>query len=113
MNPLFFTLGKGSLDLIPTVYTLHARPDLLPAVTTHPHVILRLTSGADLMAPGLTANPVSDESVQKGDLVAIVATGCPTPLGVGVLAVERGSELKAGDVRRRGKAVEMLHSWQD
>lgn len=68
-DPLWFTLGKGSTDLIPSgafistssvkmilnvmlVYTLWKRFDLLPALSTPSAVIPVLTGGADLMIPG-------------------------------------------------------------
>lgn len=67
-DPLWFTLGIGSEDLIPTgeiallcsvihssdaiVYTLWKKPDLLPFLSTPSAVIPVLIGGADLMIPG-------------------------------------------------------------
>ena len=45
-------MGKGSDDLIPTIYTLWKRHDLLPFLSTSPAVIPVLVGGADLMIPG-------------------------------------------------------------
>lgn len=112
-NPLWFSLGKqaasATLLLIPTIFTLHAHPTLLPTIPTHPHVIHRLISGADLLAPGL-AGPPSSLDLKEGDLIAIMATGCETPLGVGRLAVD-ARELK--ERGKRGKAVGLMHCWGD
>lgn len=53
-NPLWFTIGKGSDDLIPSVYTLWKlqNSSLLPSVLTPAAVIPILVGGADLMIPG-------------------------------------------------------------
>lgn len=53
-DPLWFTIGKGSEDLIPSVYTLWKlqNSDLLPFVFTPSAVIPILVGGADLMIPG-------------------------------------------------------------
>lgn len=70
-DPLWFTVGKGSEDLIPTgnklcvpyaisrlkflilaVYALWKRSDLLPFLSTPAAVIPVLVGGADLMIPG-------------------------------------------------------------
>lgn len=74
-DPLWFTAGKGSEELIPTgtprlhpslretfltlrshlVYTLWKHRSLLPILTTPARVIPILAGGADLMAPGGTS----------------------------------------------------------
>ncbi|KAJ2921760.1 hypothetical protein H1R20_g15341, partial [Candolleomyces eurysporus] len=51
-DPLWFTIGKGSDELIPTIYTLWKKDDLLPFLSTPAAVIPILTGGADLMIPG-------------------------------------------------------------
>ena len=53
-DPLWFTIGKGSEDLIPSVYTLWKlqNSNLLPFVFTPSAVIPILVGGADLMIPG-------------------------------------------------------------
>ena len=51
-DPLWFTIGKNSEDLIPTVYTLWKKQDLLPFLSTPSAVIPILVGGADLMIPG-------------------------------------------------------------
>jgi len=56
-DPLWFSIGKGSDDLIPTIYTLWKRHDLLPFLSTSPAVIPVLVGGADLMIPGASYPP--------------------------------------------------------
>jgi translation initiation factor 2D len=51
-DPLWFTIGKGSDDLIPTIYTLWRKEDLLPFLSTPAAVVPNLVGGADLMIPG-------------------------------------------------------------
>jgi hypothetical protein len=68
-DPLWFSVGKGSDDLIPTAYTLWKKADLLPFLSTPEAVIPVLTGGADLMIPGgswaiLLRSPEPDISMQ-------------------------------------------------
>ncbi|CDZ98176.1 Filamentous baseplate protein Ligatin, contains PUA domain [Phaffia rhodozyma] len=109
-TPLWFVFGKTpSFDkLIPSLHTLIQHPSLLPAIYTHPHVITRLINGADLMMPGL-ADSLKEEDLKEGDLIAVWATGCKVPLGIGYLALD-GKLIKRGT---KGKAVEMVHCWKD
>jgi len=51
-DPLWFTIGKNSEDLIPTVYTLWKKQYLIPSLSTPSAVIPILVGGADLMIPG-------------------------------------------------------------
>jgi predicted ribosome-associated RNA-binding protein Tma20 len=51
-DPLWFTVGKGSDDLVPTIYTLWKHRELLPFLSTPAPVIPVLVGGADLMIPG-------------------------------------------------------------
>lgn len=50
-QPMFFELDGG--QLVPTLYTLWAVPDILPYFTTHEGVLPKLSNGADLMLPGV------------------------------------------------------------
>lgn len=50
-QPMFFELDGG--QLVPTLYTLWATPDILPYFTTHEAVLPKLSNGADLMLPGV------------------------------------------------------------
>ncbi|KAI6020568.1 hypothetical protein EDC04DRAFT_2736570, partial [Pisolithus marmoratus] len=58
-----FSHGKGADDLIPTVYTLWKKYDLLPCITTPASVIPVLVGGADLMIPGVIQIPSSQTLV--------------------------------------------------
>ncbi|KAI6019276.1 hypothetical protein BKA83DRAFT_4303738 [Pisolithus microcarpus] len=113
-DPLWFSLGKDADELIPTVYTLWKKYDLLPCITTPAAVIPVLMGGADLMIPGVVQIPQS-QTVVPPQLVAIAQyikdspTARGPPLAVGRLAVDLGS-LTAGG---KGKAVHLLHSWKD
>jgi predicted ribosome-associated RNA-binding protein Tma20 len=51
-DPLWLTIGKGSDELIPTIYALWKKRELLPFISTPPSVIPVLVGGADLMIPG-------------------------------------------------------------
>ncbi|KAL1684705.1 hypothetical protein GGG16DRAFT_67781 [Schizophyllum commune] len=111
-TPLWFSLGKASDDLIPTVYTLWKRPELLPFVTTPSQVISILIGGADLMRPGVTSYI---HGLQKGQLVAVrrlIGGASPKvspPLAVGHMALS-SDELKED---HKGKAVLITHTWKD
>ncbi|KAL1683185.1 hypothetical protein EV122DRAFT_258652 [Schizophyllum commune] len=111
-TPLWFSLGKAGDDLIPTVYTLWKRPELLPFVTTPSQVISILIGGADLMRPGVTSYI---PGLQKGQLVAVrrLIGGAPPkvspPLAVGHMALS-SDELKED---HKGKAVLITHTWKD
>ncbi|KAI6020560.1 hypothetical protein EDC04DRAFT_2736189 [Pisolithus marmoratus] len=58
-----FSHGKGADDLIPMVYTLSKKYDLLPCITTPASVIPVLVGGADLMIPGVVQIPSSQTVV--------------------------------------------------
>ncbi|KAG2047472.1 hypothetical protein BDR06DRAFT_985159 [Suillus hirtellus] len=111
-DPLWFTLGIGSEDIIPTVYTLWKKPDLIPFLSTPSAVIPVLIGGADLMIPGVVQHPLS---LQAGQLVSITehihhSTHIGSPLAVGHMAVDSDVLSEAGS---KGKAVFVLHAWND
>ncbi|KAG1789499.1 uncharacterized protein HD556DRAFT_1397101 [Suillus plorans] len=111
-DPLWFTLGIGSEDIIPTVYTLWKKPDLIPFLSTPSAVIPVLIGGADLMIPGVVQHP---PSLQAGQLVSITeyihhSTHIGSPLAVGHMAVDSDVLSEAGS---KGKAVFVLHAWND
>ncbi|KAF8556748.1 hypothetical protein OG21DRAFT_1408399 [Imleria badia] len=112
-DPLWFTIGKGADDLIPTVYTLWKKYNLLPRISTPEAVIPILVRGADLMIPGVVQ--VSTPTVLPQQLVSIVqhtdgsTSTCGPPLAVGRLAVDSNT-LKTG---AKGKAVHVLQTWKD
>ncbi|KAK7055104.1 eukaryotic translation initiation factor SUI1 family protein [Favolaschia claudopus] len=113
-DPLWFTVGKGSEDLIPTVYTMWKRHTLLPFLSTPAAVIPVLISGADLMIPGVIHYPPS--SLEEGQLVSISQYSHgenPTlsfPLAVGRMALA-SDNIRNG--QEKGKAVYILHTWKD
>ncbi|KAG5643116.1 hypothetical protein DXG03_001542 [Asterophora parasitica] len=105
-DPLWFTLGKGSDDLIPTVYTLWKRRNILPVLSTPAAVVPILVGGADLMIPG------------ERELVSILqynhSRENPTlspPLAVGRMALPSDRMAEGG--QEKGKAVLVLHTWKD
>lgn len=51
--PMFFQLDSPITALFPTIYTLWCHPYLLYTFTTRVPVVSKLTSGANLMLPGL------------------------------------------------------------
>lgn len=55
-RPMFFEFSPSGDEtkcvILPTIYSLWILPDLVPIFTTHPNVLPRLASGADLMLPG-------------------------------------------------------------
>ncbi|KAG1725024.1 hypothetical protein EDD22DRAFT_927327 [Suillus occidentalis] len=111
-DPLWFTLGIGSEAMIPTVYTLWKKPDLLPFLSTPSAVIPVLVGGADLMIPGVVQHP---PSLQAGQLVSITeyihhSTLIGSPLAVGHMAVDSDVLSEAA---AKGKAVFVLHAWND
>jgi translation initiation factor 2D len=62
-DPLWFSVGKGSDDLIPTTYSLWKRRELLPFLSTPPAVIPVLIGGADLMIPGGQSRCVNTDGI--------------------------------------------------
>ncbi|KAF8346588.1 eukaryotic translation initiation factor SUI1 family protein [Amanita rubescens] len=112
-DPLWFTVGKGSVELVPTIYTLWKKRDLLPIVCTPPSVIPFLIGGADLMIPGVIHR---SPSIDQGQLVSICQLDRkaerPTlspPLGVGRMAIP-GDQMTED---AKGKAVFILQTWND
>lgn len=98
--------------MIPTVYTLWKKPDLLPFLSTPSAVIPVLVGGADLMIPGVVQHP---PSLQAGQLVSITeyihhSTLIGSPLAVGHMAVDSDVLSEAA---AKGKAVFVLHAWND
>ncbi|KAL0952792.1 hypothetical protein HGRIS_007017 [Hohenbuehelia grisea] len=110
-DPLWFSIGKNSDELIPTVYTLWKRPAILPSLSTPAPVIPVLIGGADLMIPGVVQYP---PAISKGQLVAVTeyvrdGTKRGYPLAVGHIAVDASSLAQEG----KGKAVFVKHTWKD
>ncbi|RPD60842.1 eukaryotic translation initiation factor SUI1 family protein [Lentinus tigrinus ALCF2SS1-6] len=110
-DPLWFTVGKGSEELIPTgklqfstfMYTLWKRPDLLPFLSTPAPVVPKLIGGADLMIPG-------DQLVS---ITQYHRDALGPPLAVGRMAVSSDTLRESEEVDVKGKAVFVLHTWKD
>ncbi|KAI0694966.1 eukaryotic translation initiation factor SUI1 family protein [Cytidiella melzeri] len=113
-DPLWFTLGKGSDALIPTVYTLWKEPNLLPFLATPAAVVPRLVGGADLMIPGVVQH---SSDFQQEQLVAISqysrGEAIGYPIAVGRAAISSGMLKQADELSMKGKAVHTLHTWKD
>ncbi|KAG7452039.1 eukaryotic translation initiation factor SUI1 family protein [Guyanagaster necrorhizus] len=114
-DPLWMTLGKGSDELIPTIYTLWKKPQLLPFICTPAAVIPILVGGADLMIPGVIYH---SSSLAEGQLVAVCQferrDNVPTmsaPLAIGRMAVS-SDQLQEGG-KEKGKAALIIHAWKD
>ncbi|KAI8968732.1 eukaryotic translation initiation factor SUI1 family protein [Trametes punicea] len=112
-DPLWFTIGKGSEDLIPTVYTLWKRPDRLPFLSTPAPVVPKLINGADLMIRGVIQH---SPDLVPDQLVAVTqyhrgAIG--PPIAVGRMAVSSDTLRSAEEGDVKGKAVYILHTWKD
>ncbi|KAF7974404.1 hypothetical protein HWV62_12252 [Athelia sp. TMB] len=141
-DPLWFTIGKDSEEIIPTIYTLWKHPDLLPTLTTVPEEIPALTGGENL---SISKGPFLSQTHQHGDVHPIhhkLVVGVPAapplqlnqlvaiaqdfstsaspkagpPLAVGRMTVS-GEELSAL-VKKQGKRtkkhpVSVVHAWKD
>ncbi|XP_024942951.1 eukaryotic translation initiation factor 2D isoform X2 [Cephus cinctus] len=107
---MFFELDIIESQLFPTIFTLWHHPSLLYAFTTRQAVVPKLTSGADLMLPGLVlegpATLYSFGKLEKKAPVYVNTEENKAAVAVGVTA--HNSEdlyMCAG----RGKCVEILH----
>ncbi|XP_077190918.1 eukaryotic translation initiation factor 2D isoform X4 [Paroedura picta] len=106
-NPALFEVEK---TLYPTVYTLWAHPDLLPAFTTWPPVLHKLVGGADLMLPGVVVPSAGLPQIDPGTLCAITLVGNRAPVAVGVSTMSTVEMLAAG---MKGKGFTVLHTYMD
>ncbi|KAI9453599.1 hypothetical protein F5148DRAFT_1277436 [Russula earlei] len=109
-NPLWFSVGKDSDELIPTVYALWKHRTLLPVLTTSATVVQFLVGGADLMIPGVVQAPAD---ATAGALVAVAQSthnARGPPLAVGRMAID-ADKIDRGVTK--GKAVIVLHTWKD
>ncbi|KAG9217736.1 hypothetical protein CCMSSC00406_0003575 [Pleurotus cornucopiae] len=110
-DPLWFSVGKDSDELVPTVYTMWKHPALLPWISTPAVVIPKLIGGADLMIPGVVQ---WSPDIAEGQLVAIVQYTSDEskrgyPLAVGHMSVSGETLQQDG----KGKAVYVKHTWRD
>ncbi|CAK9831087.1 Eukaryotic translation initiation factor 2D [Anthophora retusa] len=113
-TPMFFQIESLRQALLPTIYTLWHHPDLLKAFTTHTPVVSKLSSGADLMLPGVNMKePVTLYSfgkLQKGTPVCVNTEENKAPVAVGLTALSSEDMYMSGGY---GKCVEILHVIND
>ncbi|KAH8382003.1 hypothetical protein KR009_001316 [Drosophila setifemur] len=110
-QPMFFELDGG--QLVPTLYTLWAAPDILPYFTTHEGVLPKLTNGADLMLPGVVPLGVGLNMYghyKKDQLMAVNLTNNKSAVGVGQLARSSDDLYMCGG---HGVAIKMIHLFGD
>ncbi|KAI0752119.1 eukaryotic translation initiation factor SUI1 family protein [Fomes fomentarius] len=112
-DPLWFTIGKGSDDLTPTVYTLWKRPDLLPFLSTPSAVVPKLIGGADLMIPGVVQHSPPLTPDQLVSITQYHRGALGPPIAVGRMAVSSDTLRSAEEKDIKGKAVYVLHTWKD
>ncbi|KAI0830089.1 eukaryotic translation initiation factor SUI1 family protein [Trametes gibbosa] len=112
-DPLWFTVGKGSDELIPTVYTLWKRPDLLPFLSTPAPVVPKLIGGADLMIPGVVQHSPTLSLDQLVSVTQYRHGAIGPPLAVGRMAVSSDTLRSAEEADIKGKAVYVWHTWKD
>ncbi|KAJ1948309.1 hypothetical protein IWQ62_006908, partial [Dispira parvispora] len=112
-QPLWFRIdaGNGASCVVPTVYTLWKFPTLLPTFYTHPPVLEKLVSGADLMLPGVIHPSEGLPAVQRGQVVSVAVSGLSTPVAVGLM--ELSTEEICTSKSNKGKAIHILHTYQD
>ncbi|XP_017687620.1 PREDICTED: eukaryotic translation initiation factor 2D [Lepidothrix coronata] len=106
-NPILFEVEKA---LYPTVYSLWAYPDLLPAFSTWPPVLQKLAGGADLMLPGVVVPSSGFPQVEQGTLCAVTLLGNRAPVAVAVATMSTAQMLAAG---MKGKGFAVLHTYLD
>ncbi|KAF7791573.1 hypothetical protein EIP86_002589 [Pleurotus ostreatoroseus] len=112
-DPLWFSVGKGSDALIPTVYTLWKRPELLPILSTPAAVVPKLIDGADLMIPGVVQHSAGLLPDQLVSVTQYHREKLGPPLAVGRMAVSAETLRRADKEDIKGKAAIILHTWRD
>ncbi|XP_060517587.1 eukaryotic translation initiation factor 2D [Cylas formicarius] len=110
--PFFFSVGE---KLFPTIYLLWKYPDLIYSFTTHPQVFNFITSGADLMLPGIITPPLSSGiskygHVSEGSVVSVNLSNNKAPIAVGVACQDSDSMIRS---HGRGKCVTIYHFYGD
>ena len=124
------TSSKGDpRDLLPTVYALWRAPTLLPSVmlkharrapwrqlrasarVTVPlacSVSAFLIGGADLMLPGVSADPGGLPPFEEGALVSVLAPGNPAPLAVCSAALSSSEIVARTAAASKGRALSLI-----
>ncbi|CAH1153646.1 unnamed protein product [Phaedon cochleariae] len=111
-RPVIFEVeGK----IFPTIFLLWKFPNLLYAFTTHQQVMSFITSGADLMLPGVVTPSLQTGllkygAISENDTVCINLTSNKAAVAVGVASQSSGAMSLQGS---RGKCVNIYHFYGD
>ncbi|XP_066261997.1 eukaryotic translation initiation factor 2D [Euwallacea similis] len=111
-QPLFFTVQN---NVFPTVFLLWKFSNLISNFTTHPQVVNFISSGADLMLPGVITPPPNSgllkfNSVQEGTPVYVNTSVNKAAFAVGTAAQSSFDMDHAGG---KGKCVIIYHFFGD
>lgn len=109
--PMFFELESG--ELAPTLYALWLVPSLLPYFTTFREVLPKLSSGADLMLPGVVPKGTGMNMYgryRERQLMAVNLVSNQSAVAIGYLPRSSDDLYMSG---RQGVAVKMLHIFGD
>lgn len=96
--------------LFPTIYFLWNFPQVALTFTTTSYVISKIRSGADLMLPGVIANPSLHTDFPANTITCINTVENKAPLAVGV------TSMSSQDMRTshgRGKCIVVYHFYGD
>ncbi|XP_022823462.1 malignant T-cell-amplified sequence 1 homolog [Spodoptera litura] len=104
---LFFRQREG--PWMPTLKLLHKYPFFLPMQQVDKGAIRFVLSGANIMCPGLTSPGARMSSVDKGQVVAVMAEGKEHALAVGCTALSTDDIAKVN----KGVGIENCHYLND
>ena len=96
--------------VIPTMRLLHKYPFMMKHMQCDKGAIKHILSGSDVMCPGLTsAGGKMDDSIQRGDVVAITAEGKVHAMGIGI------ATMSPKEIREKNKdvAIELVMNLND
>ncbi|CAH1114110.1 unnamed protein product [Psylliodes chrysocephalus] len=111
-RPIVFELnGK----LFPTIFLLWKFPNIIHAFTTHQQVMSFISSGADLMLPGVITPPSHTNlprfgSVRENEIVYVNLTNNKAAVAVGTASQSSGAMVLENS---RGKCVNIVHFYGD
>jgi len=103
LNNVSYFLKLNDL-LIPTLFAVINEKIDLAQVTVDMGAIKFIVNGADIMAPGILKNKLSDD-LKKGNIVKIVDENFNKPIAIGQL-LEDASKIKQVN---KGKVIKNLH----
>ncbi|XP_068917680.1 eukaryotic translation initiation factor 2D-like [Tenebrio molitor] len=101
--------------VFPTIYLAWKFPNVVPAFTTHSQVLSFLTSGADLMLPGVVTPPANSGLSKYGNLTEgatayVNLSDNKAAIAVGVTA-QNSSEMLTSN--GKGRCLTIYHVWGD